>query len=122
MNDGCFRYATLKCALSENRPAIMSLTSEQKKRYRALAHSLRPVVKIADKGLSESVVAGIDRALRDHELIKVKLAIIDHDLLRQTIRRIFQQIDAESIQEIGKKLVLFKAAKKATTRLSNLLR
>ena len=88
---------------------IMSLTNEQKKQYRALAHSLKPVVLIAGKGFSETVMAETDRALHDHELIKIKIAIADRDHRRQLIEQICQQTGAEKVQEIGKVLVLFRA-------------
>ena len=37
-----------------------------------LAHGLKPVVQIGKRGLTESVLESIDRALDDHELIKIK--------------------------------------------------
>ena len=45
------------------------LTPKQKKRFRAIGHTLRPVVTIAEKGLTASVNGEINRALNDHELI-----------------------------------------------------
>ena len=51
----------------------MKISNEDKKQLRRLGHKLSPVVTIASKGLSENVLAEIDRALNDHELIKVKL-------------------------------------------------
>ena len=51
----------------------MPLKAAQKKNLRGKAHHLKPFVTVADKGLSESVIAEIERALNDHELIKIKL-------------------------------------------------
>jgi len=51
----------------------MPLKASQKKTLRALAHHLKPLVTVADNGLSEPVVAEIERALDDHELVKIKL-------------------------------------------------
>ena len=51
----------------------MPLKASQKKNLRALAHHLKPLVTVADNGLSEPVVAEIERALDDHELVKIKL-------------------------------------------------
>ncbi|HPK52867.1 MAG TPA: ribosome assembly RNA-binding protein YhbY [Smithellaceae bacterium] len=43
------------------------------KRYlRSLAHHLKPVVLIGGNGISVQVMASVDAALNDHELIKVK--------------------------------------------------
>lgn len=51
----------------------MALTTQQRRYLRGLCHPLQPVVTIADKGLSENVVAELEAALTRHELIKVKL-------------------------------------------------
>ena len=50
------------------------LSNVQRKQLRAIGHGLNPVVMVADKGLSEGVMAEMERALSDHELIKVRPA------------------------------------------------
>ena len=57
------------------RLVYMPLSTALKKQYRTIGHNLNPIVTIAGNGLSEPVLAELDRALDDHELIKVKLAI-----------------------------------------------
>ena len=47
----------------------------QIKELRARAHKLEPVVIIGAKGLTDEVLAEIDRALKAHELIKVRAAL-----------------------------------------------
>lgn len=44
----------------------------QKKYLRGLAHGIKPVVIIGQKGLTDTVVGSIDENLNSHELIKVK--------------------------------------------------
>ena len=44
----------------------------QAKHLRGLAHSLKPVVFIGQKGITDDVVKSTDAALEKHELIKVK--------------------------------------------------
>ena len=100
----------------------MSLSNEQKKHYRSIAHSLKPVVTIAGNGLSESVMTEIERALNDHELIKIKVSITDRDSRKKTIVEVCEQSQAELIQEIGKVAVILREAKKPNRRLSNLVR
>lgn len=78
----------------------MPLKAAQKKNLRGQAHHLKPVVTVADKGLSESVVAELERALNDHELIKVKLRS-DRDTRKAWIQSIAEQCKAELIQTIG---------------------
>lgn len=100
----------------------MSLTNEQKKRYRSLGHSLKPIVTVAGKGLTESVINEINRALNDHELVKVKLAITDRESRKRATEDICKQTNASIIQEIGKVILIFREAKKPKGRLSNLQR
>ncbi|MDD2302994.1 MAG: YhbY family RNA-binding protein [Eubacteriales bacterium] len=50
----------------------MALTSFQKKYLRALAHGLKPVVLIGQKGVSDTLIQAVDSALTDHELIKIR--------------------------------------------------
>ncbi len=49
------------------------LTGRQRRRLRALAHELKPVVHVGEGGLAPSVLGAIDQALLDHELVKVRL-------------------------------------------------
>ena len=78
----------------------MPLNASQKKNLRGQAHHLKPLVTVADKGLSESVVAELERALNDHELIKVKLRA-DRDLRKTWALSIAEQCKAELVQSIG---------------------
>jgi len=50
----------------------VTLTSLQRKYLRALAHGLKPVVFIGQKGVSGTLIQAADSALSDHELIKVR--------------------------------------------------
>ena len=99
-----------------------SLDTAQKKHLRKLGHSLNPVVTVAGNGLSESVIAEIDRALTDHELIKVKLVVGDRDLKAELIAEICRLLNAQAVQIIGHIVLLYKKAKRPDPRLSNLLR
>jgi len=54
-------------------PEAPGLTPLQRKRLRALAHPLEPIVHVGKSGLSDAVVSAALRALLDHELIKVRL-------------------------------------------------
>lgn len=49
------------------------LQGRQRKHLRGLAHSLKPLVHVGEAGLSPGVLAALDRALLDHELVKVRL-------------------------------------------------
>lgn len=98
----------------------MSLSNQEKKQFRIIGHGLKPVVTVADRGLTESVVAELKRALDDHELVKVKLAISDRDLRKALAQSICTQLEAEMVQEIGKVVLLFKASREPNPRTSNI--
>ena len=100
----------------------MSLTTEQKKRLRTVAHNLHPIVTVAGNGLTQNIQLEVDRALEDHELIKVKFNVGDRELKRQMIRELVGIVEADLVQEIGNVAVLFRRAEQPNPKLSNLMR
>lgn len=85
----------------------MPLKAAQKKNLRAQAHHLKPLVTVADKGLSENVIAEIERALYDHELIKVKLRG-ERDIRKAWAKSISELCEAEMVQAIGQVASFYK--------------
>ena len=58
----------------------MSLKGKQKRHLRALGHSLSAVVQLGKDGVTETLIAAVDQALEDHELVKVRIgqsAVVD---------------------------------------------
>ena len=100
----------------------MTISSADKKYLRSLGHQLKPVVTVAGNGLTETVLAELERALGDHELIKVKLAVGDRDAKKAIVNEICLQSTAILIQSIGHMILLFRKADKPNPKLSNLLR
>lgn len=98
----------------------MPLNNETKKRFKAIGHSLKPVVMVAGNGLSPNVLAEIQRALDDHELIKVKYVLEDREDRRTLIRETCQATRAELVQTIGKMALLFKQSNDPKLKHSNI--
>ncbi len=96
-----------------------ALSQQQKQYFRKLGHDLNPVVTIGSKGLVDSVVAELRRALDDHELIKIKVNV---DERASMIDDVCQQTGAQLVQAIGATALIFKAAERPNPKLSNLLR
>lgn len=92
------------------------------RQLRAIGHTLKPVVAIAGKGLSEGVIAELDRALTDHELIKVKLAVGSREARAAMAQQISAQLGAELVQSIGNVILLLRRSPKPDPRLSNLIK
>jgi len=80
----------------------MSLNSGQKRYLRGLAHSLKPIVMIGNKGISEALLAEFSLALDHHELVKVRLAGEDRDARAAQIEQLARARDVELVQSIGK--------------------
>jgi RNA-binding protein len=100
----------------------MPIDSDTRRDLRRIAHHLKPVVTVAERGLSDSVVHEIERALSDHELIKVKLAIADREVRAAVTAEMVQRTGADHVADIGKIAIVFKANPKARPQLSNLRR
>ena len=100
----------------------MALVNTQKKHFRTIGHKLNPVVSIAENGLSESVMGELERALEDHELIKVKVSTGDKAAKKSVIEEICTACNAELVQSIGHTALIYRPAKEANPKLSNVLR
>jgi len=85
----------------------MNLTKAQIRYLRGLCHNLKPVVMVADKGLSENVMAEIELALSHHELIKIKLRG-DKTQRLDWLKTIDSSTGAETVQSIGQVVCLFR--------------
>jgi len=49
------------------------LTGKQRRHLRALGHELKVVVHVGKGGIDDGLVAAVNQALDDHELVKVKV-------------------------------------------------
>lgn len=78
----------------------MSLNARQRKHLRGLTHALQPVVIVADKGLSENVMAEIESALNHHELVKIRLRT-DREQRAAWAQEIEERCGAERVHAIG---------------------
>jgi len=86
------------------------LTNTQKKFLRKLGHAISPVIYIGKEGLTESVVAAIDKALLDHELIKVKLINTDRISKHEAAEQVPEQTGCLLVQLIGKTLLIYRTS------------
>ncbi len=86
----------------------VTLTPAERQALKARAHALDPVVLVGDAGLTPAVLAEVERALGAHELIKVRVAGDDREARLAIRDRIVGELDAASVQTIGKLLVFFR--------------
>jgi RNA-binding protein len=83
------------------------VNSADKKKLRAAAHTLKPVIMIGQSGLTSAVVAETKQALDSHELIKVKIRAerAERKLISE---KICTDTGAELIQTIGQIAVIYR--------------
>jgi RNA-binding protein len=98
------------------------MDSKTRKRFRQIAHHLEPVVSVGDHGLTENLLAEVERALNDHELIKVRIHSADRKERTALGNDLAARQAADVIQKIGKVFVLYKPNPQPNAALSNLSR
>lgn len=92
------------------------------KQLRSIAHHLEPIVSVGEKGITQGIVAELERALTDHELIKVKINGFDREARRNICEALCVQTAAAPVQRIGKIIVMYRENPKAKPALSNVAR
>ncbi len=85
-----------------------NLTNSQIRHLRQLAHKLKPVVMIGEKGLTDNVLSEINLALESHELIKVKIRAQDKEERQEILDSILKSTKSIKVQNIGHIVGLFK--------------
>jgi RNA-binding protein len=80
----------------------MSLKPSQKRYLRGLAHALKPVIMVGNKGITETLRSEFSRALEHHELVKVRLAGEDRGARAEQVTALAVAGGADIVQTIGK--------------------
>ncbi|MDD2761044.1 MAG: YhbY family RNA-binding protein [Methylomonas sp.] len=83
------------------------MNSVEKKKLKAQAHPLKPVVIIGQAGLTPAVIKEINVALDAHELIKVEIRA-ERDERAVIGNQICAETQAELIQSIGRRSIFFR--------------
>ncbi len=86
----------------------ITLTPGQRARLKAKAHALEPVVQVGQAGVSDTVVAEVDRSLTAHGLIKVRLAGADRATRDELAQTLSDRTDATVVQQVGRVVVLWR--------------
>ena len=98
----------------------MSLNKKQIQYLKGVAHSLKPIVLLGSKGLTEAVIAEIDYALNHHELIKVKIPTDDREVKGLIVDAICRETEATKVQLIGKTLVIYRQSEEKKIHIPKL--
>ena len=95
------------------------LNVKQKQYLKGLAHDLEPLVRIGDKGLTNSVIKEIEVNLKAHKLLKIRIFGDERDARIKMIDEICQKSSCELVQHIGKLLVIYRQSEKKKISIPN---
>lgn len=92
------------------------ITSKQRAYLRKKAHTLEPIFQIGKDGVTDALADGLDKALEKREILKVH--ILESALLdtRETCDELAKRLNAEPVQAIGNKFVLYRQAENEKNR------
>jgi RNA-binding protein len=85
------------------------LSGKQRRHLRSLGHGLNSIVQIGKGGIDDGLVAAVDQALDDHELVKIKVgdaAGLDRHEAADAIAR---KTHSEVAQVLGYTVLLYRA-------------
>jgi RNA-binding protein len=83
------------------------LKGSARKYLRSLAHHLKPIVMIGRNGVNEQLIASVNIALNDHELIKVKF-IEFKEAKKEIAAEIAAAVDSELVGIIGNIAIFYR--------------
>ena len=88
------------------------LTSKQRASLRSMANSMDTIFQVGKGGIPDTLIAQVEDALRVRELIKMR--VLDNSLYssKEAANEIAQKTDADVVQVIGTKFVLYKKNEK----------
>jgi RNA-binding protein len=85
------------------------LSGKQRRHLRALGHELRPIVQVGRDGIDDGLVAAVDQALTDHELIKIKVAESANLDRHEAADELASRTQSEVAQVLGYTVLLYRA-------------
>jgi RNA-binding protein len=85
------------------------LSDAQRKHLRRLGHDRKPIVLAGRAGTGAALVAELDRALADHELVKVRARAGDRGERDAVLEELARATGAELVQRIGNVALLYRA-------------
>jgi len=86
----------------------MALDGKQRRKLRALGHHLAVVVQVGQEGVTGGVIAAVEQALWDHELVKVKVALAGREGRRAAVEDLARATGSEVAQVLGRTALLYK--------------
>lgn len=92
----------------------MNLTSKQRAYLGSQANTMDPIFQIGKASLTPELITAIDEAIEKRELIKISVLKNCADDPREIAEMIAERTHSVVVKVIGKKIILFRQAKKNT--------
>lgn len=92
----------------------MNLTSKQRAYLGSQANTMEPIFQIGKASLTPELITAIDEAIEKRELIKISVLKNCADDPREIAEMIAERTHSVVVKVIGKKIILFRQAKKNT--------
>lgn len=84
------------------------LTSKQRAVLRGMANSMDTIFQVGKGGISDTLVAQTDDALRARELIKLRVLENSGYTAREAAEQLAEQTGSDVVQVIGSRFVLYR--------------
>ena len=88
------------------------LNSKQRAKLRSIASTIQATTIMGKDGLTETVLAQIDRELTARELVKVSVLENAEETAKDYLIQASEALKAEQVCHIGKKFVLYRRSNK----------
>jgi RNA-binding protein len=91
------------------------MDTASKKKLKAQAHDLKPVIIVGQAGYTDAVLAETEIALNTHELLKIKIRA-EREERKQICEKICTSTGAALVQQIGQVAVIYRANPKISPK------
>ena len=86
----------------------MPLTGKQRRALRALGHHLKAVLQVGHAGLTPGLLAAVEQALHDHELVKVRVLETAPESRTEVAATLASATESEVAQVLGRTVLLYR--------------
>ncbi|MBN2360303.1 MAG: YhbY family RNA-binding protein [Deltaproteobacteria bacterium] len=88
---------------------MVELAGFQRTYLRGLAHGRPALIHVGQRGISDRLLAELERCLDQHELVKLKFnSVKDHTAKRQLVAEIERLTQSECVGQVGHTAVLYR--------------
>jgi RNA-binding protein len=85
------------------------LNGKQRHHLRGLGHELKAIVQIGKGGIDDGLIAAVNQALSDHELVKIRVGETAELDRNDAAEEIAKRTNSEVAQVLGNTMLLYRA-------------